>query len=135
MLEWEYAARAGTTSAWSADDLAEVAWFRETTDERRVPMPVGQLQPNDLGLFDVHGNVQEWVEDVYREYGDDSGGPLVDPAVGRAAEDVTTAVFRVLRGGGVTSTAASCRSAARGVARPHRRTAVFGFRLARTWPR
>jgi formylglycine-generating enzyme required for sulfatase activity len=61
--EWEYACRAGATTTRFYGDadgqLHEYAWYNKTTNEERT-WPVGQLKPNDLGLFDVQGNVHEW---------------------------------------------------------------------------
>lgn len=63
--EWEYACRAGSSTPWSYGDdpegLAAVAWFAETSDD--TTHPVGELEPNAFGLFDMHGNVAEWVID------------------------------------------------------------------------
>ena len=65
--EWEYAARAGTTTAWSFGDdpskIGEYAWYFENSDGKT--QPVGQKKPNPWGLFDIHGNVAEWTLDQY----------------------------------------------------------------------
>jgi formylglycine-generating enzyme required for sulfatase activity len=63
--EWEYACRAGTTADY-AGELDSMAWFG---DERagRQTHPVGQKRPNAWGLYDMHGNVWEWCEDLYHE--------------------------------------------------------------------
>ncbi|MCA9067641.1 MAG: formylglycine-generating enzyme family protein, partial [Planctomycetaceae bacterium] len=106
--EWEYACRAGTTTAYSFGDdpaqLPEYAWFGENTNEKYEK--VGQKKPNPWGLHDMHGNVQEWVLDQYSEdgYGKETDNPLVIP---------TTLYPRVVRGGGWDSDAELCRSAAR----------------------
>ncbi|RMF43177.1 MAG: formylglycine-generating enzyme family protein [Planctomycetota bacterium] len=109
--EWEYACRAGTTTAYSFGDdpgeLEEYAWFFDNTDgayER-----VGQKKPNPWGLYDMHGNVAEWVLDQYEEAGyasvlDQPRDPLAVPL---------TLYPRVVRGGGWNQFPEDCRSAAR----------------------
>ncbi len=76
--EWEYAARAGAQTIYSFGDdpklLGEYAWYKDNSDNK--PHPVGQKQPNAFGLFDMHGNMEEWVADSYLDY-------TVAPADGR----------------------------------------------------
>jgi formylglycine-generating enzyme required for sulfatase activity len=65
--EWEYAARAGTTTTWSFGDepakIGDYAWYFENSDGKT--QPVGKKKPNPWGLFDIHGNVAEWTLDQY----------------------------------------------------------------------
>jgi formylglycine-generating enzyme required for sulfatase activity len=65
--EWEYAARAGTTTRWSfgeeASQLGRYAWYGDNAGSQ--PHPVGQLPPNPWGLYDMHGKVREWGQDRY----------------------------------------------------------------------
>jgi formylglycine-generating enzyme required for sulfatase activity len=82
--EWEYAARAGT--AGPPTSLDEVAWYAADSDDETHP--VGQKKPNAWGLYDMLGNVREWVEDVYVR-GYYSNSPLADPTgpdAGQAAQ-------------------------------------------------
>jgi formylglycine-generating enzyme len=112
--EWEYAARAGTKSAYSFGDdsaqLGEYGWFDENGDYETHP--VASKQPNPWGLYDVHGNVAEWTLDQY-----DAGSY---PALGVGPVDASAAVRwptklypRVIRGGSWLELAPACRSAAR----------------------
>jgi formylglycine-generating enzyme required for sulfatase activity len=96
--EWEYACRAGTTGD-HAGDLSAMAWY-----EGREPHDVGRKKPNAWGLYDMHGNVFELVQDWYGPYSSDS---VVDP------KGPVTESHRVHRGGGWGSTAWYCRSANR----------------------
>jgi formylglycine-generating enzyme required for sulfatase activity len=112
--EWEYAARAGTTTAYSFGDdaakLPEYAWLDENADYETHP--VGTKKPNPWGLSDVHGNVAEWTLDEYQAGGYDSlGKEPVDAA--RAIRWPTKLYPRVIRGGSWLDLAAGCRSAAR----------------------
>lgn len=95
--EWEYACRAGTTG----DYLDDMAWYGKNSENQTHP--VGQKKPNIWGLYDMHGNVNEWCWD---RYGDDlpSGKDPIGPASGWV---------RVLRGGGWYDSAIRCRVAYR----------------------
>ena len=115
--EWEYACRAGTTTAYFFGDdpasLPQYAWNYEHAEEDYVTSKVGQLKPNPWGLYDMYGNVSEWVLDQYdAEHYGKFAGRTVD-----ASEfiDWPTKLYpRVLRGGSwSTEDAADCRSASR----------------------
>lgn len=124
--EWEYAARAGTTSAWScgADEaqLGEQAWYFDNSayedpskghpDFGAGYRKVGTKQPNPWGLFDVHGNVAEWVIDQYQA---DAYAAFAGKTVSwRDAVRWPTDMFPcVARGGSWEAEASACRSAAR----------------------
>jgi formylglycine-generating enzyme required for sulfatase activity len=104
--EWEYACRAESDTAYSLGDdastLNEYAWDRRTSDGKTHP--VGQKKPNDWGLYDMHGNVWEWCQSLYRPYPyrEDDG-----------REDLTTSGKRVLRGGSWSGVVADERCAKR----------------------
>jgi formylglycine-generating enzyme required for sulfatase activity len=112
--EWEYAARAGTTTRYSFGDdesmLIEYAWYTNNSDDKTHE--VGQKKPNPWGLYDMHGNVWEWVRDIYNVDYDGA------PTNGSAWEVKVTFWFwgkdnRVIRGGGWGHIAGNCRSADR----------------------
>ena len=130
--EWEYFARAGTTTAISAGELAELdcdpdpvltyyGWYCPNTTAKR---PVRSLYPNDWGLYDVHGNVGEFCWDAYAsDYYDVS--PSVDPP------GPAPSIYRVARGGNFLASGAICRSAARQRQRDFEQTPHVGFRVVR----
>jgi formylglycine-generating enzyme required for sulfatase activity len=126
--EWEYATRATTVTRYSfGDDEAELgdyAWYDANSENR--PHAVGEKKPNAFGLYDVHGNVWQWVADCYAKSYLDA---LPDGSASRAhcAED-----RRVARGGSWDTRAANLRSARRGWYAADRRAQVLGFRLARS---
>ena len=78
--EWEYACRAGTTTRWSfgndESQLEHYAWFRDNIAGEDYAHPVGMKQPNPWGLYDMHGNVEEWVQDLYGFY---TSATQIDP--------------------------------------------------------
>lgn len=124
--EWEYAARAGTTTMYSfgndESELGEYAWYAENSGDKTHP--VGQKNPNKWGLYDIHGNVWEWVQDSW--HADYDGAP----DDGSAWEDGSGA-HRVNRGGGWYDVAGSCRLAGRIGSNPDLRYYGFGFRLVK----
>ena len=128
--EWEYACRAGTTTAWCFGDdlsqLGEYAWHRGNSED--TTHPVGEKKPNAWGLFDMHGNVYEWCQDLYGHY--ESLQVVSDP-IGAASGS-----RRVLRGGAFTTRPLYVRAAnrANNFVLPDDRYRYFGFRLARTIP-
>ena len=121
--EWEYACRAGTTTAYSCGDdessLGDYAWYDDNSGNKLHE--VATKKPNPWGLFDMHGNVEEWCEDWYEEFlsgGNDPKGP-------------SSGSYRVLRGGYWNYIASSCRSAYRGSSNPSYRNCNLGFRIVR----
>jgi formylglycine-generating enzyme required for sulfatase activity len=125
--EWEFACGGGAPTDWccvSEYELPRYAWFSENSGGR--VHAVGSLEPNPLGLFDLHGNVWEWCADVYDQdfY---ASSPTIDPvAPGNNPMD------RVCRGGCMYSFAEMCRTRYRFHEPPHFWAQDLGFRLART---
>ena len=109
--EWEYACRAGTSTAYSfgddASQLEEHGWFANNAGE--VYHEVGEKKPNPWGLHDMHGNVAEWVLDQHTP----GGYPLKELKTTDPLLIPKTLYPRTVRGGGWDKTAAECRSAAR----------------------
>lgn len=123
--EWEYATRAGTISAYSFGEDAGVldyyAWYNGDF-ETGGTHPVGQKRPNPWGLYDVHGNVWEWVQDWYSEtYYDES--PQNDPQGPESGEN------RTVKGGSWHTSATSWRSSFRKPYKPNYRGISIGFRI------
>ena len=113
--QWEYACRAGSTGNYcrladgieiTADTLGKVAWYADNSGNKTHP--VGQKKPNAFGLYDMHGNVWEWCEDLY------SAGDS----------------YRVIRGGGWYYGSRGCAAGLRSYDFPDYRFNSVGFRLA-----
>ena len=128
--EWEYACRAGTTTHWSFGDnasrLRDYAWH--IGEGHFGTKAVGQKLPNGWGLYDMHGNVAEWVQDWLDDYYDSSPRVDLDP------QGPSSGSRRVLRGGSFSSGGWHGRSAARNAATPHSRGRFIGVRLVRVDP-
>jgi formylglycine-generating enzyme required for sulfatase activity len=125
--EWEYAARGGNKSRGykysGSNDISSVAWYYGNSGDKTHP--VGQKQSNELGLYDMTGNVNEWCSDRYGEtyY---SSSPSSDPQGPWSGE------YHVIRGGSYNDDARDCRVSNRGFLPPVFRFGfLFGFRLAR----
>jgi hypothetical protein len=120
--EWEYAARGGKRSMGylysGSNDLDDVAWYNGNPEDRT--QPVRQLQPNELGLYDMSGNVWEWCADWYDNY------PSVDQINPTGPDRRTT---RVIRGGAWYGEDADCRVSFRDDEKPDNSFNVLGFRL------
>ena len=124
--EWECACRAGGQEPDEAANLDEVAWWSKNSSG--ATHPVGQKKPNAWGLFDMRGNVWEWVEDWY-DSGTYARGQRLDPVGPDSGES------RVLRGGSwVSGSAGFFRCPGRNYGRwPSYRVFDCGFRCARTF--
>jgi formylglycine-generating enzyme required for sulfatase activity len=123
--EWEYACRAGSTGAYCFGDdesqLENYVWYDEASDG--TTHPVGEKQPNEWSLYDMHGNVWEWCWD----WGDDyPTSPQENPMGPKRGS------YRRFRGGGWKDEAWYCRSARRGGDAPAHRNDDLGFRVARS---
>ncbi len=139
--EWEYAARAGTTTAYSWGDAIDCTRAMYANNRLKSPQciedvkakglepdgpaPVKSYPPNPWGLFDMHGNVWEWCRDRFGPY---TSAPQVDPRGPQSGE------MRVRRGGSWYRYGYSCRSANRAFANPASRLRTTGFRLVREVP-
>ena len=121
--EWEYACRAGSTTAFSFGDdeelLGDFGWFNRNSGSQTHP--VGQKKPNAWGLYDMHGNVWEWCSDWYGDY---PNGKVLDP------HGPSSGSYRVARGGSWRFHAWDCKSARRIRFNPSHDDKEWGFRLA-----
>ncbi len=132
--EWEYAAKAGSTTAFANGDITveggcftidlnldEMGWYCINSDN--TTHPVSQKKANDWGLFDMHGNVQEWCQDIWSD--SHQTAPVIDPTGPSDGNDT----YRVIRGGGFNSSTDECRSASRSRRSSYSSFKICGFRL------
>ena len=125
--EWEYAARAGTTTTWSFGEseglLGEFAWYTENSQNK--PQPIMRKKPNSFGLFDMYGNVWQWLEDCWHfNY---EGAPWN----GSAWVSECSLPTRVMRGGSALSQPEELRSSSRSSGVASASFFNYGFRVAR----
>lgn len=131
--EWEYAARGGSLSRGykyaGSNSIDDVAWYSSnaktanTFGAEKTTRPVGQKKANELGLFDMSGNVYEWCSDWYGDYSSSAQTNPAGPSAGS---------YRVIRGGSWYYDPQYCRVANRNDYTPDYRYYSVGFRLART---
>ena len=121
--EWEFACRGGNNSRGykysGSNNLGSVAWYDDNSGGQTHP--VGTKAPNELGIFDMSGNVWEWCSDWYANYTANSQTNPKGPLSGS---------YRVRRGGSWFSYARICRSSSRNNNHPTNRTHALGLRLA-----
>jgi formylglycine-generating enzyme required for sulfatase activity len=124
--EWEYAARGGNRSPKNylysgSDDVEAVAWYYDNSNDKTHG--VGKKLANDLGLYDMTGNVVEWCWDWLGDYG---SGTQIDPI------GAPSGMFRVVRGGGYNHDSSNCRLVSRGFfCYPYFVGYSLGFRVVR----
>jgi formylglycine-generating enzyme required for sulfatase activity len=146
--EWEYACRAGTTSRFSfGNDPEDLVVYANTADQSEKKLwdnpsdtypwlrgddghalsaPVGSYVPNAFGLYDMHGNVDEWCGDWSRVYPETNGEVQIDPLI---PENRPSAKYRAFRGSSFFNKAVFSRSAARFWTEPSTRKCSRGFRI------
>jgi len=120
--QWEYACRAGTTTAYNTGDTIsdDTGWYESNSGSKTHE--VGKKPANAWGLYDMHGNVWEWCWDWEGDY---SSSAQTDPM------GASSGTYRVIRGGGWGYSAGDLRSASRGNGYPNGGDAFLGFRLVR----
>ena len=121
--EWEFAAKGGRQSRGvkysGSNTIGDVAWYDDNSGSKTHP--VATKSPNELGIYDMSGNVLEWCQDWEGNYSSSSQTNPTGPSSGS---------FRVIRGGDWLNNAACCRSAFRGCGTPDGRGYNLGLRLA-----
>lgn len=124
--EWEYAARGGRYSRGykfsGSDNIKDVAWYRGNS--KKAPHPVGQKDPNELGIYDMSGNVYEWCYDGFEYFEANYSGDYYNPKGNELS------INKVYRGGCMTSFWDKCRVSSRNKYDQITTTHFIGFRLA-----
>src|SRR5438132_1380688 len=131
--EWECACRAGAKTTWAFGEAEELGRkYAHCGNPSGKSHPVGALRPNDLGLFDLHGNASEWCREIYSTH----VSIEAVPGDSHNPEIIANRDARVLRGGSFLIPPFETRSASRSWGDPANRLNEVGFRTARTiqWP-
>lgn len=122
--EWEYSARSELPYGWAGtyheSSVLDYAWYR--VNSGRETHPVGQKLPNEFGLYDMSGNISEWVADWYEYF---TLSHEADP------KGPSSGTYRILRGGSCRDSVEECRATYRHINTPDSRRIGYGFRLAR----
>lgn len=125
--QWEFAARGGIKSKGykysGSNNVKSVAWYGdiEGYDEEDLGRPVAKKRPNELGIYDMSGNVREWCEDWYGEY---TSGAVIDP------QGPSSGSRRINRGESCITLDSNCRCSSRYSAYPEDTVKGLGLRLA-----
>lgn len=123
--QWEYAARGGKKSQGyiysGSNKLSEVGWYDENTEERGIK-PVGQLKPNELGIYDMSGNAYEYCYDWYAPYTNKNSKNPTGPTKGD---------LKVIRGGSWYNWEELCNVYIRDAVKPNKATFYYGFRVVK----
>jgi formylglycine-generating enzyme required for sulfatase activity len=130
--EWEFACRAGARTSRPYGSALELLprYTGSNGNALDRTWPVGQKRPNDLGLFDMHGNVWQWCQESYQEYAPGSAErPAKDEEDTRDIQDILS---RVMRGPSIDTRPPAMRTACRAGQRPTGRIGTVGLRVART---
>jgi formylglycine-generating enzyme required for sulfatase activity len=120
--EWEYACRAGTTTAFFFGNELKLTDANHAASNIYTPVKVGTYKPNNFGLFDMHGNVNEWCNDWFKAYPTNSVTDPTGPANGE---------YRIVRGGTCVLNSSNSRSSNRNLDLASVGSSVRGFRLAK----
>ena len=149
--EWEFACRAGTVTAFSSGPISKnscskidpalniTAWYCANSGVQNPPgdfrpHPVKTKSPNAWGIYDMHGNIQEWVQDSckWKHWWTGRMGPVTDTYKNNIVDPVSkTGEHKIIRGGGWHLKPTFCRSAQRSYYRPMAKKNSLGFRIVR----
>jgi formylglycine-generating enzyme required for sulfatase activity len=122
--QWEYAARAGRTTKWDQNDLDQIAWYEQNSDNHTHK--VGQKRPNAWGLYDMLGNVREWCHDGKRTYTHESVRDPIGPP--------DTVTNLISRGGSWFNSAITTQNTYRDADDSSSRSNTLGFRCSTSGP-